>query len=223
MAARRRMAGAAFRGRRRAEAGGGGEGALAGAIGAGGVGRRGRAAAATAGGASGRRGATAARQQAPAGAVRRLEGADVGGGVLSDTHMGVQQATLPARGSGSGWRQASGTAASAAPPGDSGAAARARGAAGASTGADAGAPESHLGLWLGLWSPPHRAPASHHARERWSHRGGHISGARVELGMLSGHLFAAGVAHAAHISRHRGHPCREQTWQHGRGRLPCSS
>ena len=153
MAARRRMAGAAFRGRRRAEAGGGGEGALAGAIGAGGVGRRGRAAAATAGGASGRRGATAARQQAPAGAVRRLEGADVGGGVLSDTHMGVQQATLPARGSGSGWRRASGTAASAAPPGDSGAAARARGAAGAATGADAGAPESPLGLWWGCGHP----------------------------------------------------------------------
>ena len=141
----------------------------------------------------------------------------------SNTQANVRRdPLLPARGSGSGWRRASGTAASAAPPGDSGAAARARGAAEASTEADAGAPESHLGLWLGLWSPPHRAPASHHARERWSHRVGHISGARVELGMLSGHLFAAGVAHAAHISRHRGHPCREQTWQHGRGRLPCS-
>ena len=222
MAARRRMAGAAFRGRRRAEAGGGGEGALAGAIGAGGVGRRGRAAAATAGGASGRRGATAARQQAPAGAVRRLEGADVGGGVLSDTHMGVQQATLPARGSGSGWRRASGTAASAAPPGDSGAAARARGAAGAATGADAGAPESPLGLWWGC-GHPHIGSGAASRRAECPHGAGHFSGAQAERRVRSGHLVAVGVAHAAHIGRHRWCPCREQLWHHGRGGLLSSS
>ena len=50
------------------------------------------------------------------------------------------------------------------------------------------------------------APAQRLARQRCPHGAGHFSGARAELRMRSGHLVAAGVAHAAHIGRHRGAP-----------------
>ena len=67
------------------------------------------------------------------------------------------------------------------------------------------------------------APAQRHARQRCPHGAGHFIGAQAERRVRSGHLVAVGVAHAAHIGRHRWCPCKEQLWHHGRRRLLSSS
>ena len=112
--------------------------------------------------------------------------------------------------------------ASAAPPGDSGAAARARGRRGRRRGQTQGRLRALWGSG-GAVGTLISAPAQRHARQRCPHGAGHFIGAQAERRVRSGHLVAVGVAHAAHIGRHRGCPCREQMWHHGRGRLLSSS